>query len=128
MRYVVTGVHFFGALQIHHGVNGILPLQGYFAQQNIRSSRVWLQQQSLLERLLRLRIVSRTRVSITQSVISASIERIANSFLFKLGNRDVEMLTCKCNLTEQAMRERKLRIELKRFSGKLMSHRNILPA
>src|SRR5258705_2857476 len=37
MRHVVTGVHLCSALKVNHRVLGVLPLEQYFAQQDIGS-------------------------------------------------------------------------------------------
>src|SRR5882724_5221709 len=100
MRHVVTGVHFFSALKVHHRAHRVLPLEQYFAQEDIGSGRVWLEQQSTLQGLLRLRVIACTGVSISQPVIDAAIERIAEPLLLEFCNGLSKVFARECDFAE----------------------------
>src|SRR6266481_9781681 len=125
MGHVITGVHFFSALKVHHRAHRILPLEQYFAQEDIGSGRVWLEQQGTLQGLLCLRVIACTSVSISQPVIDAAIGRVAEPFLLKLRNGLVNMFASERDFAEEGMRKRQLWIKREGLRGKLLSYREV---
>src|ERR1700738_1788802 len=106
MRHVVPGIHFFSALKVHHRVHRVLPLKQYFAEEEIRSGRVWLEQQGTLQVLLSLRVITCSGVSISKPVIDATIERVAEPLLLKFRNRLIKVFAGECDFAEECVRKR----------------------
>src|SRR5207302_1595757 len=106
MRHVITGIHLFRALKVHHCARRVLPLEQHFPQQDIWPSRVWLEQQGTLQGLLSLGVIARPRVSISQPVIDAAVERIAEALLLKLCDCLIDMFAGESDFAEKRMRKR----------------------
>lgn len=113
---VIAIIHSIRALQVQDGVHGVILFEEYFAEQDKGSCRVWLQQQRLLKGLLRSHIVAATGVGVAEPVVDAALKGVAGAFLFKLGDSFIDVFVGECNLAQEHVRQRQLRIE---FDGLL---------